>query len=127
MNIVMEREIDIKMNMQMLLIVLNRTDKLNPLLDAFMEKNIKGATILKSTGMVKMLAKDIEHYPIFGSLRSLWDQEERKDSRTLFLILPEELVETAKECVRMVVGDLSKPDTGIMVTMPLLSAEGMNF
>ena len=123
----MEREIDTKMNMQMLLIVLNRTDKLNPLLDAFMEKNIKGATILKSTGMVKMLAKDIEHYPIFGSLRSLWDSEERKDSRTLFLILPEELVETAKECVRTVVGDLSKPDTGIMVTMPLLSAEGMNF
>ena len=113
--------------MQMLLIVLNQTEKLNPLLDAMMEKTIKGATIFKSTGMVKVLAKTIEQYPILGSLRSLWDSDERKDSRTLFLVLPDEMIETAKQTVRTVVGDLSQPDTAIMLTLPVLSAEGVNF
>ena len=43
--------------MQMLLIVLNKTEKLSPLLDAWMEQGIGGATVLKSSGMVRILAK----------------------------------------------------------------------
>ena len=41
--------------MQMLLIVLNKTEKLSPLLDAWMEQGIGGATVLKSSGMVRIL------------------------------------------------------------------------
>lgn len=114
--------------MQMLLIVLNRVEKLNPLMDAFMERGLGGATILKSDGMVKILAKNIEHYPIFGSLRQLMnDDEERKSNRTIFMVLPEDRIEAAKETVRTVVGDLSEPDSAIMLTLPVLSVEGMGF
>ena len=114
--------------MQMLLVVLNQTEKLIPLLDALMEKGLSGATILKSTGMVNTLAKNIENYPILGSLRFLLDDgKERKDSRTLFMVVSDERVETAKEVVRNIVGDLSKPDTAIMITLPVMSAEGVGF
>lgn len=113
--------------MQLLLVILNRVEKLNSLLDAFMEQGIGGATILKSNGMAKMLAKDIEQYPILGSLRHLLDNEERMDNRTLFMVLPDERVEAAKEIVRTVVGDLSQPNTAIMLTLPVTSVEGVGF
>lgn len=114
--------------MQMLIIVLNRVEKLNPLLDAFMEKGISGATILKSNGMVHVLAKQIEQYPILGSLRHIFDNsEERKDSRTLFMIQPDDRMEIAKQTVRETIGDLSQPDSAIMFTIPVLSAEGVGF
>jgi hypothetical protein len=114
--------------MQMLLIVLNRVEKLNPLLDALMERGIGGATILKSDGMIKVLAKNIENYPILGSLRHIiQNDEERKSSRTIFMVLPEDRIEGAKETVRTVVGDLSEPDSAIMLTLPILSVEGVEF
>ena len=113
--------------MQILLIVLNKTEKLSPLLDAWMEQGIGGATVLKSTGMVRILAKNMEQYPIVGSLRRLvGDMDERKDSRTIFMALQDDKIEAAKAVVRSVVGDLSQPDTAVMFTLPLLSAEGVD-
>ena len=113
--------------MQILLIVLNQTEKLNTLLDAWMEQGIGGATVLKSTGMVRILAKDMEQYPIVGSLRHLVrNMDERKDSRTIFMAVQDEKLEAAKTVVRSVVGDLSQPDTAVMFTLPILSAEGVD-
>ena len=113
--------------MQLLLIVLNKTEKLSPLLDAWMEQGIGGATVLKSSGMVHILSKNIEQYPIVGSLRRLLgDMDERKDSRTIFMALQDEKIEAAKAVVRTIVGDLSKPDTAVMFTLPVLSAEGVD-
>ncbi len=114
--------------MQMLMIVLNRVEKLTPLLDAFMERGLGGATIIRSDGMIKVLEKNIENYPILGSLRHiLQNGEERKSNRTIFMLLPEDRIEEAKQTVRSVVGDLSEPDSAIMITLPVLSAEGMGF
>lgn len=113
--------------MQLLLIVLNKTEKLNSLLDAWMEQGIGGATVLKSSGMVRILAKNIEQYPIVGSLRRmLTDIDERKDSRTIFMALQDEKIEAAKAVVRGVVGELSQPDTAVMFTLPVLSVEGVD-
>lgn len=113
--------------MQLLLIVLNKTEKLSPLLDAWMEQGIGGATVLKSSGMVRILAKNMEQYPIVGSLRRmLEDMDERKDSRTIFMALQDEKIEAAKAVVRSIVGDLSQPDTAVMFTLPVLSAEGVD-
>lgn len=117
--------------MQMLLVVLNRVERLDPLLEAFMEQGLGGATILRSTGMVKMLAKNvknIEDSPLFASLRFLLEDDgERTENHTFFMILQDEKVETAKQTVREVVGDLSQPNSAIMLTLPVLSAEGVGF
>lgn len=112
--------------MQILLVVLNRVEMLQPLLDSLMEKGFSGATILNSTGMMKELAKNIEQYPILGSLRFLLNEDHR-ESKTIFMVVKEEQAEAVKAVVREVVGDLSQPDTAIMCTLPLLSVEGVGF
>lgn len=113
--------------MQLMVLVLNKVEVLDTLLERFMENNICGATILNSTGMVRELAKSGDDFPIFGgSLRMLIDPE-RKESKTLFMVLTDEKAEQAKKIIREVVGDLSKPDTAVIFTLPVLSTEGVEF
>lgn len=112
--------------MQLLLIVLNRVEKLDEILEKLMEHGFTGATIINSTGMMKELAKNIENYPIFGTLRYLIDMD-RDENKTIFMVLKDEQVEKAKEIIRKVIGDLSKPDSAILFTLPILSAEGVGF
>jgi len=54
--------------MQLLLIVLNRVEKLDELLENLMDNGFSGATILNSTGMMRELAKNMENYPKFARL-----------------------------------------------------------
>lgn len=112
--------------MQLLLIVLNRVEKLDEILEKLMQHGFTGATIINSTGMMKELAKNIENYPIFGTLRYLIDMD-RDENKTIFMVLKDEQVEKAKEIIRQVIGDLSKPDSAILFTLPILSAEGIGF
>lgn len=110
--------------MQFLLMVLNKVELLDTLLGKLMENGVSGATILSSTGMVRELAKYSEDYPIFGTLRFLIDFD-RKESKTIFMVLKDEKVEEIKSVIRQVVGDMSKPDTAVMFALPVLSAEGV--
>ena len=110
--------------MQLLLLVLNDLEMLTPLLETLMANNIRGATILNSTGMARELCRNGEDYPIFGTLRYLMDPE-REESRTIFMVLREEQLALAKKIIREMLGDLNRPDTGIMITLPVSSAEGI--
>ena len=112
--------------MQFLLLVLNKVELLDTLLEKLMASGICGATILNSTGMVRELAKNNEEVPIFGSLRMLLDPE-RKESKTIFMVLKDEKVEDVKKVIREVMGDMSHPDTAVMFTLPVLTAEGVEF
>ena len=112
--------------MQLLLMVLNEVDMLDTLLEALMENGVRGATILSSTGMARELAKNAEDYPIMGTLRYLLDPD-REESKTIFMVLKDDQVESVKSVIRSVVGDLSKPDTGVIFTLPVSSAEGVGF
>lgn len=112
--------------MQLMVMVLNKVEVLDTLLENLMEEGICGATILNSTGMVRELAKSNEDFPIFGTLRMLIDPD-RKESKTIFMVLKDEKAEEAKRIIRNVVGDLSKPDSAVVFTLPVLSAEGVEF
>lgn len=110
--------------MQLLLIVLNKVEKLDELLETFLDKGFSGATIISSTGMVSELAKSMENFPIFGSLRYMIDLD-REENKTIFMALKDEQVEPVKKIVREVIGDLSEPDTAVIFTLPILTAEGI--
>lgn len=112
--------------MQLFLIVLNKIEKLDDLLEKLMQQGYTGATILSSTGMVKTLAHTSEDYPIFGALRHLIDLD-HEENKTIFMVLQDNQVETVKGIIRDVLGDLSLPDTAILFTLPVLSAEGIGF
>ena len=112
--------------MQMLLLVLNQVDKLDDLLESLMKNGISGATILNSTGMMHELAKNEEYQPIFGSAWYNIDSN-RTDSKTIFLVLDEKQVDKVRSVVRQVIGDISKPNTAVLFTLPILSTEGIGF
>lgn len=112
--------------MQLLLLILNKVELLESLLMKLTDEGINGATILNSTGMLKELAKSTEDLPIFGSLRFHLDPE-RNESKTILMALEEAKIESAKAVIREVIGDLSKPDTAVMFTLPILTIEGVEY
>ena len=112
--------------MQFLLIVLNKVEILDTLLSQLMDNGIHGATILNSTGMIRELSKTSDDFPIFGTLRYLIDPD-RKESKTIFMVLKDEQVEEAKNIVRQVVGDIA--NLILLLCLPCLfcQQEGLGF
>lgn len=109
--------------MQLLVIVLNRTEKLEDLLSAFAEHGINGATVIESTGMARAMGEINEHR-ILGSLYELLNPERAKN-KTIFAVIEERLLSNAKAAVKEVLGGFEKPDTGILFTIPVSYAEGL--
>jgi len=108
--------------MKLLVFVLNKIETLEPLLERFSQDGISGATILNSNGMAHTLSEYGGSF--LGSLRAILNPD-RVESRTLFAVLPEDQVEIAVKAIELVVGDLSKPDTGIVFTVPVDFTKGI--
>ncbi len=109
--------------MQVFVFVLNRTEHLENLLQSFSEHGISGATVLDSKGMARILHSEDE-LPIIYGLRSIVEPE-RRSSKTIFCVLPDEKVQLARDIVNKVTGGLDVPDSGIMFAMPLTFVEGL--
>ncbi len=112
--------------MQMLVIVLNRIEKLNDLLLELSNNNIVTGTIIDSSGMAKTL---VDFYPnslLFGSLRTILG-ENRPFNKTIFIVLPDEKVPLAMECVRKVSSEINGENVGgVMFTIPVNHFESLN-
>ncbi len=109
--------------MKLLVVVLNKVEMLEPILETLTARGIRGATILNSTGMLKELTKT-ENLPLFGSLRFLADPT-REESKTMLMVLNDEKLNIAKQTMRDMLGDLSKPNTAIMFSLNINDAEGL--
>ena len=96
--------------MQVLFLVLNRTEYLETLLERLLESGIHGCTVLDSMGMMRVIDKSGDDLPMFGALRQLFDPA-RESSKTLMMVLAED--------------GLDHPDTGIMFAVPALFVEGL--
>ncbi len=109
--------------MKLLFIVLNKVEMLEALLETMTARGLRGATVIDSKGMVRLLTEN-EELPLFGSLRYLIDSD-TDDNKTIFMVLSEEQTQIAKQTVRDIFGDLSKPNTAIMFTLPVDDVEGI--
>jgi len=103
--------------MKLLINVLSHVEKLQTLLNQFNDQGIAGATILDSSGMGRELSERDE-FSIFGSMRAVIDQNIRT-TKTLFLVVEDDQVKKIEIVIESVIGDLSKPDQGILFTIPL--------
>lgn len=108
--------------MQLLVLVLNKIEVLEELLEEFSANKIKGATILDSKGMAHSLS-EFHELKFMASLRMILDPE-HSESKTIFLVLEEEQIKLVSEIVNKVTGGLDKPDTGVLFTLPVLYTEG---
>ena len=109
--------------MQVFVFVLNRTEHLEHLLQEFSDHGLRGATVLDSRGMARILHNEDE-LPVFYGLRAILEPE-RRISKTIFCVMRDEQVEMARQIVNDVTGGLDAPDSGIMFALPLTFVEGL--
>lgn len=110
--------------MKVLFFVLNKIDKLNPLLNEFNNNNVSGATIFSSTGMAHSLYDSDDHH-VFASFRSFLDPK-RKESKTIMMVVEEKEINTIITCIEKIVGDIDNPDVGIIFTLPIDFVKGIH-
>ncbi len=110
--------------MQVFFFVLNRTEHLEHLMEEFSNHGMKGATVLDSKGMARILLGSDEEVPMFAGLRAILEPE-RRSSKTIFCVMPDEKVQLARDIVNQVTGGLDTPDSGIMFAVPATFVEGL--
>lgn len=108
--------------MKLMVIILNKTDALEYLLEGLSAAGIGGATIIQSSGLAMTLSKMDSSF-LSASIRSLFSGEE-EDNRTILSVIKNNQLDLARRVVYNTVGDLSQPNTGIMFTVPLDFVEG---
>lgn len=110
--------------MQVFFFVLNRTEQLEHLMEEFSNHGLKGATVLDSQGMARILLGSDEEVPLFAGLRAILEPE-RCSSKTIFCVMPDEKVQLARDIVNQVTGGLDTQDSGIMFAVPATFVEGL--
>lgn len=108
--------------MKLLVIILNKTEALEYLLEGLSAAGIGGATIIRSTGMAATLLQMNSSF-LSSSIRSMFTGDD-DDNRTILSVINNDQLDIARRVVYNTVGDLSHPNTGIMFTVPLDFVEG---
>ena len=108
--------------MHLLILVLNKEEHLEEVLEVFLELDIHGATIIDSIGMGRILAHDI---PIFAGFRNLM-QESRPGNKTIFTVIDENKIPRIVQGIEQICGSLDEPGAGILVTIPVGIAKGVS-
>lgn len=107
--------------MKLLILFLNKVEKLEEVLEGFVEIGITGATVIDSVGMGHILSEEV---PIFAGLRFMFAGA-KPHNKTIFSVIKDEKQEEAIRLLQKILGDLEKPGTGIVITLPLDRVEGL--
>jgi nitrogen regulatory protein P-II 1 len=108
--------------MHLFILVLNKEEYLEKILEVFLELDIHGATIIDSIGMGRILAHDI---PIFAGFRNLM-RENRPGNKTIFTVVDEKKIPRIIKGIEQICGSLDEPGTGIIVTLPAGITKGIS-
>lgn len=107
--------------MKLLVLILNRVDKLEEVLEGFVEIGITGATIIDSIGMGHVLSEEV---PIFLGLRFMFAGA-KPHNKTIISVIKDEKEKPAIKMLSKILGSLNQPGTGIVFTLPIESVKGM--
>jgi nitrogen regulatory protein P-II 1 len=113
--------------MNLILFVLHDPGKLGDLLSAWKEAGVSGATVLFSTGLgrLRRTASLREDLPLMPSLEDFLPKVERL-SRTVFTIIDDEqVIARVVEATKGVVGDLTQPEQGLLIVVPVAQVYGL--
>lgn len=107
--------------MKLLILILNKVEKLEEILEGFIEVGVTGATIVDSVGMGHILCDEI---PIFAGLRFMFAGA-KPHNKIILSAVREEKAESAIRVVKKILGDMNHPGTGIILTLPIDNIEGL--
>jgi hypothetical protein len=113
--------------MNMILFVLHDPEKLAGLLSAWEQAGVSGATVLYSTGLGRIRQDQgvRDDLPLMPSLESFYPRPEEL-SRTVFTIVETDaLVKKVIAATEEVIGDLTEPDRGLLVVLPVSQTRGL--
>jgi len=108
--------------MKLLIFVLNREELLEDVLEAYIEAQIPGATILDSEGMGRFLTYEV---PLFADFKDFMKGNKPYNKTILSLVDKDEKIKKLEELIEKICGDLSMPGTGIFFTLPVDYAKGL--
>ena len=110
----------------LVVLVLDDPDQCSPILDAWEAAGAKGITIIESSGLGRVRKAGIrDDLPLMPSLRDLLQSRE-KSNRTLFSVVEnEEHALALAEAAKSIIGDLNRPNTGLLFIASLLHVFGL--
>lgn len=112
--------------MQLFMYITPNPEVVSPLMSDLMEHGIPGATTVDCRGMLSsMKDSEIDPPPIFGSLRKFLNPE-HEYGKLVMIVMKDEEVPVARECVHRVSGNLKLPNTGILFSVPVMNWEGVS-
>ena len=108
--------------MKLVVFVLNQEEKIEEVLEAFVEAGMPGATILDSEGMGRFLTYEV---PLFASFKSFM-KGNKPYNKTIFSVVDaEEKIKKLQELIERICGRLSEHGTGILFTIPVDYVSGL--
>ena len=107
--------------MKLLLLVLNKVEKLEEVLEGYLEIGITGATIIDSVGMGHILSEEV---PIFAGLRFMFSGA-KPSNKIILSAINDDKEKPAIRLLTKILGGLDKPGTGIVFSLPISSVEGL--
>jgi len=110
----------------LLVIVLNKTEKLTKILERFIGVDVRGATIIDSIGMGRTLEPEIT---TFSTLLEVFNIGKGRypENKTIFTVIKEEkTLKDAQRIVREELGDFKEAGTGIMFVIPVTDFIGLS-
>ena len=107
--------------MKLLILILNKVEKLEEVLEGFLEVGVSGATIIDTVGMGHILSEEV---PIFAGLRFMFAGA-KPHNKTLLSVINKEKENDVINILKKILGDLGKPGVGIVFTVPLDRVEGL--
>lgn len=113
--------------MYLVTFVLHNPDLIEELLEAWNKIGVDGATVLFSSGMGRLRQKQgmRDDLPLIPSLDDFYEAPQTL-GRTIFTVIKDEaMIETILAATQTLVGDLNKPETGILIVTPILRAYGL--
>ena len=113
------------LTMELLVLVIDRGDKLDSILSGFLELGVTGATVIESQGMAHQLSRDSTAAPVFAGLKDLIAGSRTQNSTVFSVIETQEKLDAAMRMIRERCGDMTSPGTGILFTVPVSRAVGL--
>ncbi|KAB8141174.1 hypothetical protein F8S13_20450 [Chloroflexia bacterium SDU3-3] len=110
----------------MVFLVLPQSDLLDAVLDAWRGVGVEDITVLQSKSMIQQTSRcNRDDLPLFPSMHDLFDNDEF-DHYTLFSVVgSEDLIDRLIAATEREVGDLDRPDNGVMFALPVVRSKGM--
>ena len=107
---------------QALFIIINDPEKTEQVLEVLLGCEMRGATVIETQGMAKVLS---DHIPIFFGLRELMANEHAHNKTIFALSKHPDKIDQAMEKLSTMFHSFEEACTGLMFVVPVLKAVGL--